>query len=83
MKIIDKKLHPFSIKLVSNDYDILEDTGRVDKNKNKIFRNHGHYSSTENALKKIQKLLVEVDATYTLKEYMDELKRVKIQIEDN
>lgn len=81
MKIIDEKIKPYSINLNSDNYDVIEDTGRLDKKEQIIYKTHGHYSSTEGALNKIVKLMVEKDeSVYTIKEYIEALKLTKINI---
>lgn len=81
MNIVDEIIKPYSINLTSENYDVLEDTGKYNKKEERIYKCHGHFSSVENALNKIAKLIVEVNKTYTIKEYIKELKEIKIKIE--
>ena len=81
MKIVDKIIHPYLIDLTSENYDVLEDINKVNKEGVEVFKNHGHFSSVQNALQKVQKLLVEKDKTYTISEYLSEMQKLKIQIE--
>jgi len=83
MKILDKVLDPYFIELSSDNYNVLEKTGKKDKKDQDVFRQFGHYTSVENALKKIQRLLVETDNVYSIKEYLKAMKGVKVQIENN
>lgn len=80
MKIIDEIIKPYSINLTSENYDVLEDTGRKDKDEKTIFKTHGHFSSAESALNKISKLLVETNKIYTVSEYVKELKETRINL---
>lgn len=77
MTIKDELIKPYFISKESGNYDVLEDTGKEDKKGNKITRLHGHFSTTEGALLKIAKLLVETDRVLTIKEYVEELKELK------
>lgn len=81
MKITDKILAPYSIDYTSNNYDVISKTGNKNKQGEDIIKIHGHFSNVENALKKIQKLKVEIDIEYSLKDYLLKMKEVKIEIE--
>lgn len=80
MKIIDEKIKPYSINLTSENYDVLEDTGKTDKNDNSIYKTHGHFSNVESALNKIARLIVEKEVVYTIEEYVNKLKETKIKL---
>ena len=81
MKIIDEKIKPYLIDVNNGNYDVLEDTFKTNKKGERIFKTHGHFSNTERALNKILKLIVEQDNNvYTIKGYIDELKKTKLII---
>ena len=83
MRIEDTVLKPYFIELSSDNYNVIETTGKQDKKGNDIFKTHGHFSNVENALKKIVKLKVEVGIVYSLSQYLEALRLTKIQIENN
>lgn len=80
MKIVDKKISPYEIHMEAGNYTVVEPTERTDKKGEVIYKIHGNYSSVENCLVKITKLLVEKDILYTLKGYIETLKEVKSNI---
>ena len=75
MEIQDEIIKPYKITFSNNNYDVIETLKKFDKDGNPTFKSHGHFSSVENALAKIVKLLVEVNKTYTVKQYIEEIKR--------
>lgn len=80
MTITDEKIKPYLINLTSENYDVLEDTGKVNKEGQRVFKTHGHFSSVESALNKISKLLVETNKSYTVSEYVETLKQTRINL---
>lgn len=81
MKIIDENIKPYLITHENGNYDVLEDMHKNDKKGNAVFKTHGHYSSTENALNRVVKLLVEKEEkVLTIRAYINELKQTKIKI---
>jgi hypothetical protein len=82
MKIEDKLIKPYSILKESHSYDVVKDTGRKDKAGKIVYEYITHHSSVENALKKIVKLKAESKKTFTIKDYIAELKRVNNSITD-
>ena len=82
MEIREENIKPYFIKLKTHgNYTVLEDKFKKNEKGEDIITEHGYFSSVESALNKIAKLLVEVDRIYTVKEYIKELKEVKIKIE--
>jgi predicted DNA-binding WGR domain protein len=82
MKIEDELIKPYYIDSDGTNFDVMEDTGYVNKAGNTMKRNHGHFSSVESALNKIAKLMVEKkDSVYTIKGYVEALREIKIKIE--
>lgn len=77
MEIQDEIIKPYKITFSNNNYDVIETLKKLDKDGKATFKSHGHFSSVENALAKIVKLFVEVNKTYTVKQYIEEIKRVK------
>ena len=76
MQIVDELLLPYSIKKEGDNYDVVEELGLDKKGKPK-YKIFGHFSNVAGALLKIAKLQVEVDKVYTIKEYIEELNKVK------
>lgn len=73
MIIKDKKIAPYQIHCDGSNYTVVEKTDKKDKDGNKIFKTIAYCSSTENALKKICRLLVDdTEKTYSLKQYFKE-----------
>lgn len=77
MKIVDQKMSPYEIHCDSNNYEVVEPTSRTDKDGNPVYKGHGYFTSVEKALVKITKLIVEVDKTYTISEYIKQINNVK------
>lgn len=78
MRIEDPELFPYSIKKEGDNYDVVEEAGEG-KDGKKRYKTHGHFSNVSGALLKIARLKVETDKVYTIKQYIEELKAVKLK----
>lgn len=70
MRIEDSRLGKYEIRKEGLNYTVYENTGKVDKKGKELTKTHGYHSSVPRALNKIVKLMVEIDITYSLKEYL-------------
>ncbi len=77
MKIVDEVMSPYEIHCDSNNYEVVEPTSRKDKAGNPVYKGHGYFTSVENALVKVTKLIVEVNKTYTISEYIEQINNTK------
>lgn len=80
MRIVDEIIKPYEIHFKAHNYIVFEDTDRLNDKEEKIYITHGYFSNVKGALNKIQKLVVEVDKKYSIKQYIEELEKTKIEI---
>ena len=78
MKIIDKKIAPYEIHVdtVGNYTVVMEMPNKSNKGET-VYTDKGYYTSMENALNKITKLMVEKEEVFTIKEYVDQITDVR------
>ncbi len=82
MKIKDAKLGKYEIQHDGNNYNVIENTGKIDKKGIEITKNHAYCTSVGSAIKKIVKLQVEGENdTYDLSEYVKAIQHETEKIE--
>lgn len=77
MKIKDKLLKPFEIHGSANGYSVEEKTKNKNAKGDRLYRNHGYFSSVESCVLKVCKLKTESKDTITLKEYVKSIRSFK------
>lgn len=81
MKIFDHTLLPYEINIDANNFTVEENTGKLNKENESIYRNHGYYSSLLSAISKVISLkLHAIDESLTLKEYIHKYEQIKDEI---
>jgi hypothetical protein len=83
MKIIDDTLFPYEIVIDQLNHIVQEDTGKLDKQGEQVYKNHGYFGNLESALSKVIGLkLINLEKTHTLAEYIEQYKLIKKQIKE-
>ena len=82
MTIKDKEIAPYIIKVDENNYEVIHDTGRVDKKNNSVFTTKGYYSSMKSAVNKIieLKLINSSGEVCNLKQWVENYSNIKNSI---
>lgn len=77
MIIKDKDLGKYEIHHDGNNYSVIENTGKKNKDGDPIFKNHAYCSNVCSAINTIVKLLIEgKEEVYDLKGYLYALREV-------